>query len=155
MDGAKISDRTRRQLDRLSPEKRAKALEVIARTQAPGYRAGEAAARDALDREYRETGRIASGKEPLPPAEVERLRGFLADLRRVREAGGLSLADVAARTGIDKAALSRLENGQQANPTVGTLARYARALGKRVRLSLEDAPGPAGGGRGDGGHSRE
>jgi hypothetical protein len=36
--------------------------------------------------------------------------------------------------------LSRLENGQQPNPTLNTLTRYARALGKRLALSLEDMP---------------
>jgi len=39
---------------------------------------------------------------------------------------------VAARAGIDKGALSRLENGQQFNPTVNTLTRYVRALGKSM-----------------------
>lgn len=64
----------------------------------------------------------------------------LHDLKTVREAAGLSLADVAERSGIDKAALSRLENGIQSNPTVETLLRYAAAVGKRLRWTLEDAP---------------
>jgi DNA-binding XRE family transcriptional regulator len=64
----------------------------------------------------------------------------LHELKTVREATGLSLADVAERSGIDKAALSRLENGIQANPTVETLLRYAAAVGKRLRWTLEDVP---------------
>ncbi len=48
----------------------------------------------------------------------------MLSLRRERERLGLSLADVAKLTSIDKAALSRLENGLQVNPTVNTLARY-------------------------------
>jgi transcriptional regulator with XRE-family HTH domain len=48
----------------------------------------------------------------------------------------LSLADVAARSGIDKASLSRLENGLYPNPTMNTLARYARVIGKRLILDL-------------------
>ena len=64
----------------------------------------------------------------------------LHELKTVREAAGLSLADVAERSGIDKAALSRLENGVQANPTVETLLRYAAAVGKRLRWTLEDVP---------------
>jgi len=64
----------------------------------------------------------------------------LHDLKKAREGAGLSLADVAERSGIDKAALSRLENGIQANPTIETLLRYAAAVGKRLRWTLEDAP---------------
>jgi len=41
----------------------------------------------------------------------------------------LTLAQLAERTGIDQAALSRLETGKQANTTVGTLSRIADALG--------------------------
>jgi hypothetical protein len=55
MDANRISERTRRQLEKLSPEKRAKAEAAIARTQTPEYRGAEAADRAALDREHRET----------------------------------------------------------------------------------------------------
>jgi DNA-binding XRE family transcriptional regulator len=147
MEAPDISERTRRQLDKLPPEKRAKALEALARTQTPEYRAREAAEREALDGEFRRTGRVATVPDPVSPAELERIRAALGCLRSVRESKGLSLADLAGKAGIDKAALSRLENGQQANPTIFTLVRVARALGKRVTLSLEDAPEPAGGTR--------
>ncbi len=84
---------------------------------------------------------LASGDYigPLPHRVILDLLQALAELKSARTAAGLSLADVADRSGIDKAALSRLENGVQANPTVETLARYAAALGKRLRWSLEDA----------------
>jgi len=36
-------------------------------------------------------------------------------------------------------ALSKLENGQRANPTVETVVRYAAAVGKRLMVSLADA----------------
>jgi hypothetical protein len=36
-------------------------------------------------------------------------------------------------------ALARLETGQRANPMVETLARSARAVGKRLVVSLRDA----------------
>ena len=70
-------------------------------------------------------------------AYVDFLRA-LATLKRERERQGLSLADVSERSGIDKAALSRLENDLQPNPTLNTLTRYAEAIGKRVRLSFPD-----------------
>jgi DNA-binding XRE family transcriptional regulator len=68
---------------------------------------------------------------PIPLAEYFDIRKAVADLKAAREEAGLSLAEVAERSGIDKAALSRLESGQHLNPTVNTLGRYARAVGKR------------------------
>lgn len=135
MKPIKVAERTRRQLDSLPPEKRAEAEAILARTQTPEYRAREAAQRDAIQREIRETGRIAM----IPAKELDGLKTFLETLRREREARGLSLADLAELSGMDKAALSRLENCQQMNPTLITLARYAQALGKTLRLSLEDS----------------
>ena len=76
--------------------------------------------------------------EPIPMGLYIELRLALAELKRVREAAGLSLTDVAEKSGIDKAALSRLENGVHDNPTVETLMRYAAALGKRLSWSLQD-----------------
>src|SRR5438309_11955642 len=64
--------------------------------------------------------------------EYPYLRPFLAELKQVREEAGLSLADVSRRCGVDKAALSRLENGHNSNPTLDTLWRYAAALGRRL-----------------------
>ena len=62
-----------------------------------------------------------------------------AGLKALREQQGLSIAAMAERTGMDRAMISRLENGQIDNPTIATLARYAKALGKRVVVSLVDA----------------
>ena len=42
-------------------------------------------------------------------------------------------------TGMDRSALSKLETGQRANPTVETLVRYAEAVGKKLIVSLADA----------------
>jgi DNA-binding XRE family transcriptional regulator len=63
---------------------------------------------------------------------------LLASLKSIRESAGLSLADIAARTGMDRAAISRLENGQVNNPTIGTLQTLAFGLGKRLVVRLED-----------------
>src|SRR5215469_783516 len=62
--------------------------------------------------------------EPIPHSAFLGLQQAVAELKKAREAAGLSLAQVAERSGIDKAALSRLETGRQINPTVATLARY-------------------------------
>jgi transcriptional regulator with XRE-family HTH domain len=49
-------------------------------------------------------------------------------LRTVRKAQGLSLAQVAERSGVDIGHLSRIERGQ-AGLSIDTLARLAKALG--------------------------
>lgn len=49
------------------------------------------------------------------------------DLRRRREQLGLSLADVAARTGRSHSAIGRIERGER-SPTLETLALICRAL---------------------------
>ena len=64
------------------------------------------------------------------------LRHVLAALRAERERLGLSLADIQERTGIDRAALSRLENNEDANPTLNTLERYAAAVGRQMIVLL-------------------
>jgi DNA-binding XRE family transcriptional regulator len=85
---------------------------------------------------------LASGEYigPLPHGVYLALRFAIHELKKAREAAGLSLADVAERSGIDKAALSRLENGVHDNPTVETLMRYAAAVGKKLTWKLEDLP---------------
>jgi DNA-binding Xre family transcriptional regulator len=72
-------------------------------------------------------------------ATLDRLQELLAQLKVAREAKGLSLADLTEPTGMDRSALSKLETGRRANPTVETLVRYAEAVGKRVVFSLADA----------------
>ncbi len=62
----------------------------------------------------------------------------LQALKRERERRGLSIRDVTERSGLDRAVVSRLENGKQDNPTVATLMRYAAAVGKRFLWSYED-----------------
>ena len=59
-------------------------------------------------------------------------------LRRERQRQGLSLADLKARSGIDRASACRLENNPDANPTIKTLERYATAVGKKLLIVLLD-----------------
>ncbi len=76
--------------------------------------------------------------EQEKPAIAERIRAhkavvaLVAQLKAERDAQGLSLADLRERTGIDRSALSRLENGGRENPSVETLVRYANAIGCRL-----------------------
>jgi len=63
--------------------------------------------------------------------------GSRAEAERQRR--GLSIGDLAQRSGLDRAVVSRLENGKQDNPTVATLMRYAAAIGKRFLWSYEAA----------------
>ena len=58
-------------------------------------------------------------------------------LKAERQALGLSLSDIEEKSGIGRAALSRLENEAEPNPTVVTLTRYAEALGKRLVVSFQ------------------
>jgi DNA-binding phage protein len=70
---------------------------------------------------------------------LDELDRLFSALKAAREAQGLSLADITDRTGMDRSALSKLETGQRANPTVDTLVRYAEAVGKRLVVSLAEA----------------
>jgi transcriptional regulator with XRE-family HTH domain len=65
---------------------------------------------------------------PIPQGAHVALRRLMRALRAERERQGQSLANIAARSGLEKAALSRLETGRQINPTWNTLWRYALAL---------------------------
>lgn len=72
-------------------------------------------------------------------AELDSLRQALHMLKQEREVRGLSLADVAERSGIDKSWLSKLENAPHPNPTLETLARIASAIGVRLSITMTPA----------------
>jgi DNA-binding XRE family transcriptional regulator len=76
----------------------------------------------------------------MPLGTYLALQQLLHTLKKDRERIGLSLSDLAERTGMDRAAISRLENGRQPNPTVATLSRYAAALGKSIAWSVAELP---------------
>lgn len=90
--------------------------------------------REQVDRELPEL--IARHNERM--VALDQLQELLVQLKAAREAKGLSLADLTELTGMDSSALSKLETGQRANPTVETLVRYADAVGKRLVVSLTD-----------------
>jgi ribosome-binding protein aMBF1 (putative translation factor) len=126
-----MDPRTKAQLDKLPPEKRAKAEALMARHRTPEARAREEAAREDYDRQIRETGTIAT--RPLTLLEV-----LGATLRERRRSAGLSLDDVAARSGIARSAVAALERGDNENPTVSTLERLAAAVGATITIGVED-----------------
>jgi len=98
------------------------------------------AVRERFQREKPSPKKLEESGEYNPPIPTDiffALQSLLQSLRASREAAGLSLSDLAETTGMDKAALSRLETGQS-NPTVDTLGRYAQALGKRVVFGVEE-----------------
>jgi ribosome-binding protein aMBF1 (putative translation factor) len=123
----------------LTPEERMRVEAMRAKHRSPAAREEEAQTRAVLEQEYRKTGNLRTTGDATTMGELVAFRRFIMSLRRERERLGLSLNDVAERAKINKAALSRLENGQQGNPTVNTLARYARALGKQITWGLTDA----------------
>jgi DNA-binding phage protein len=91
-----------------------------------------------------ERGELDSDRIMTGAAEESLLKGLI-ELRRARQARGLSLSTISRRSGIDLASLSRLERGKNPNPTFETLSRYAAALGLRIELSLvKDGLGKAG-----------
>jgi DNA-binding phage protein len=81
---------------------------------------------------YQNAGRLRAGGRRDRPFEQ-----LIITLRAERERQGLSLTEVAERTGIDRAAIHKLEIGLNKNPTCATLARYAEALGVRIKWNLE------------------
>jgi len=112
----------------MTPEQRAAVEAIRAKNRAPEAQA--------------ENARIAAeAREAHPPLETdEALSHFVAGLKLERERAGLSLTDVAARTGLDRATVHRIESGKVPNPTYSTLKAYATALVCRVALALERVP---------------
>ena len=66
------------------------------------------------------------------------LKHVLKKLREERQRQGLSLADITARSDIDRGTLSKLENEEDPNVTMNTLLRYAQAVGKVILVQLEE-----------------
>jgi transcriptional regulator with XRE-family HTH domain len=101
----------------------------------------------ARKRAQKTRGILADNPQPsqlLTPQELDDaapfyfvLREYIRQLKEAREAAGLTLADVSARTGMAVEYLSRLETGAQTNPTWKTLGTYTKALNLRPQLTLD------------------
>jgi hypothetical protein len=66
------------------------------------------------------------------------LRLLVKSLRHLREQAQLSLSEVSQRSGMDRAMLSRLENGHVPNPGIETISRYLSALRKGIEWRIVD-----------------
>jgi ribosome-binding protein aMBF1 (putative translation factor) len=71
-------------------------------------------------------------------AERLALRDAVAMLKGAREKRGLSLDDVAQRSGLDAGELASLEAADYPNPTLGTLCRIATAIGVELTIDCHD-----------------
>lgn len=78
--------------------------------------------------------------DTITSADVVCLMKFVSAIRREREAQGLTSEAVAERLGMEASAYARLESGNVLNPTLATLFRITRALGKSLAIGLEDSP---------------
>jgi hypothetical protein len=143
-----MDDRNRKRLEAMDPETRAKAEAALARLRSPEARAGRAAAMEAVEREVRETGGVVDGEGKLHkvrvPVRVEAEAVASAPelgsvLRAMRESSGISIDDFVRASGIERSAVFKLERGASENPTIRTLERYARALGRRLVIAFDPA----------------
>ena len=72
--------------------------------------------------------------EEIPPAKASPEKVAIAKLRAMRQAKGISLSELAARTGMTRGNLARLES--QKNATLRTLQRYADGLGCQLQINV-------------------
>lgn len=140
-----MNPRNKAQLDKMSPEKRAKAEAIIARHNTPEAKDRHYQAIEAVEAEVRETGGITTPtglkRVRVPEAVADDNAHLLvavgAALRDLRLSSGRTLETVSRTTGMDQAFLSRLERGLAPNPTVETLSRVASAVGGRLAVAIE------------------
>ena len=81
---------------------------------------------------------LAEGKRVFAAEEsiAGRLQAAMGILKAVRKSHGITLDQVAEKTGMTKPYLSKLENDVAANVTINTLYRIADALGHDVQVSI-------------------
>lgn len=73
-------------------------------------------------------------EEEIRPAKADPIKVAIAKLRAMREARGLSLADLAESTGMTRGNIARLES--QKNATLRTLERYAAGMGCTLEIGF-------------------
>ena len=70
-------------------------------------------------------------------AKRAELASIFSSLKAERERLGLSLAEMSDRCGMAREVIYRLESQTTPNPTIGTIQRYATALGLEVSFALK------------------
>ena len=68
------------------------------------------------------------------------LQSLVSDLFAARTAAGMTQEQVALRMWTAKSAISRLESGRYARPTLDTIQKYALAVGARVEIRVRFRP---------------
>jgi hypothetical protein len=120
------TERNRKAWEAMTPEQRAAVERIREKHRTPEYRCEEAVVRELV-------------RQEVPPLHADAaLMATLAAMRGERERQGLSLTDMMEKTKLDRATISKLENGKIPNPTYQTMRIYAAALGKRIAWRLED-----------------
>src|SRR5271155_5137323 len=115
------TERQRKSLARMTPEQRAKVEAIRASIDTPEWQAREEAVHQHYqkDRPTREElirrGEIEPGRA-LSMGALAALHKAVAELKALRESQGFTSGEVARRSGIAPAALSRLESGRNVNP---------------------------------------
>jgi transcriptional regulator with XRE-family HTH domain len=118
------AERTRTGPKKLTEEQQAAVERIRARHRTPEYRAEEQRVRELARRDF-------------PPATPDpELATLLAAMKSERQRRNVSLTEMQERTGIDRATISKVENGHVPNPTWATLRAYAGALGLRIAAGL-------------------
>ncbi len=84
-----------------------------------------------IDREEK-SAIVATGQAHF--ARHDRIKAAIGRLKAARVKKQMTLEQVAERSGIGKANLSRLENDESPNPTMDTLLRVSDAVGYELRL---------------------
>ncbi len=70
----------------------------------------------------------------FPPAKPNPIKVAIAKLRTMRESKGITLAELASRTGMTRGNIARFET--QKNATLRTLERYAAGLGCELEIGF-------------------
>jgi transcriptional regulator with XRE-family HTH domain len=73
----------------------------------------------------------------VPPAKPEPVKVAIAKLRAMRQAKGISLSELATRTGMTRGNIARLES--QKNATLSTLQRYAEGIDCELEINVASA----------------
>lgn len=79
----------------------------------------------------------SSRKRQQALARDRTLQTLVNDLIAARTAAGMTQQEVAIRMWTTKSAVSRLESGRYARPTLDTIEKYALAVGARVDIRVQ------------------